>query len=423
MLPSTARQINQGNLALLNALLIASPDMIFCLDKDGTILDFHSASDIASSISIGKLMGTRLQNILPAEETNQIKSLITQTLQTGKLQICKTSIKIHHRIKHIEARYIPCSDSEVIVIVCDVTIRKQTEYALRESEARFKDAFDCAAIGRVMAVPQGRFIRINNSFCKMLGYTKNELLTKTWLDLAHPDDLKSILDYTQDLLSGKIPFFRFVHRLIHKSGKSIWVDLTVILLKNPAGVPLYFVCDIVDITERKISEQVLKYLATHDPLTGLPNRTLFSDRLHHALSLAGRSNTKIAVMFIDLDGFKSVNDAFGHEMGDQVLKRIAKRLNACVRKSDTLARFSGDEFTLIVENITNPDDAAVIAKKILKKLSIPLMEQGQQITITASIGISIYPNDGEDEKNLLKRADAAMYQVKNTSKNGFRFFS
>jgi diguanylate cyclase (GGDEF)-like protein len=110
-------------------------------------------------------------------------------------------------------------------------------------------------------------------------------------------------------------------------------------------------------------------------------------------------------------------------MGDQVLKRIAKRLNACVRKSDTLARFSGDEFTLIVENITNPDDAAVIAKKILKKLSIPLMEQGQQITITASIGISIYPNDGEDEKNLLKRADAAMYQVKNTSKNGFRFFS
>ena len=367
-------------------------------------------------------MGASIQNLLPAQETNQIKSLISQTLQTGKLQICKSSFKLHHQLKHIEARYIPCSNREVIVIVCDVTNRTESDYALRESEARFKDAFDYAAIGRAMGIPKGRFIRINNSFCAMLGYSRNELLSKTWLDLVHPNDLNALLDYEQDLFSGKIPFFRFVHRVIHRSGKAIWVDLTVVLLKDHAGVPLYFVCDIVDITERKISEQVLKYLATHDPLTGLPNRTLFSDRLHHALLLASRSNTKIAVMFIDLDGFKSINDAFGHEMGDQVLKRIAQRLNNCVRKSDTIARFSGDEFTLIIENITNSNAAALIAAKILKQLSIPLMEHDQQITITASIGISIYPTDGKDEKSLLKKADEAMYQVKNTTKNGYRFF-
>lgn len=421
MLPSTARQITQGKLYLFNALLTASSEMIFCLNRDGTILDFYSTTDIDPSLSISKLVSERIENLLPAEETNQIKSLINKSLQTGKLQICISSIKIHNRINHIEARYIPCSDSEVIVIVCDVTTRKQTEHVLRESEARFKDAFDCAAIGRAMAVPQGRFIRINNSFCTMSGYTRNELLTKTWLDLAHPDDLKSILNYIQDLLSGKVPSFRLVHRLIHKSDQPIWVDLTVVLLKDPGGLPLYIVYDIVDITERKVSEQVLKYLATHDPLTGLPNRTLFSDRLHHALSLASRTNSKVAVMFIDLDGFKSVNDAFGHEMGDQVLKRIAKRLNSCIRKSDTLARFSGDEFTLVVENISKPNDAEVIAQKILKRLSLPLMEQGQRITITASIGISIYPTDGADERSLLKKADAAMYQVKNTSKNGYRF--
>lgn len=422
MLPNTARLITQGNLYLFNALLTTSPDMIFCLNEEGTILDFYSATDIDPSIAINKLVGASIQNLLPAQETNQIKSLINQTLQTGKLQICKSSFKLHHQLKHIEARYIPCSDREVIVIVCDVTNRTESDYALRESEARFKDAFDYAAIGRAMGIPKGRFIRINNSFCAMLGYSRNELLSKTWLDLVHPDDLNALLDYEQDLFSGKIPFFRFVHRLIHRSGKAIWVDLTVVLLKDPAGVPLYFVCDIVDITERKISEQVLKYLATHDPLTGLPNRTLFSDRLHHALLLASRSKTKIAVMFIDLDGFKSINDAFGHEMGDQVLKRIAQRLNNCVRKSDTIARFSGDEFTLIIENITTSNAAALIAAKILKQLSIPLIEQDQQITITASIGISIYPTDGKDEKSLLKKADEAMYQVKNTTKNGYRFF-
>ena len=132
------------------------------------------------------------------------------------------------------------------------------------------------------------------------------------------------------------------------------MDLTAVLLKNLKGVPLYVVGDIVDITEQKKSEQVLKYLATHDPLTGLPNRTLYSDRLNHALLLAKRASTNVAVMFIDLDGFKSVNDAFGHEMGDQVLKRVAKRLNSCMRKSDTIARLSGDEFTLVVENIKQP---------------------------------------------------------------------
>jgi diguanylate cyclase (GGDEF)-like protein/PAS domain S-box-containing protein len=296
------------------------------------------------------------------------------------------------------------------------------ENALRESEARFREAFDYAAIGRAIAIPQGKFIRVNNSFCQMLGFSREELLSKTWSEITHPDDLNSSLECAQNLITGKIPSFRLVHQLIHKCGKPIWVDLTVVILKDSNSVPLYVVGDIVDITEQKNSEQVLKYLATHDPLTGLPNRTLFSDRLNHALLLAKRSNTYVAVMFIDLDGFKSVNDAFGHEMGDQVLKRVAKRLNSCVRKSDTIARLSGDEFTLAIENLHNPADATVIAKKILNKLSVPLQEEGQQITITASIGISIYPTDGKDERSLLKTADAAMYQVKNSSKNGYRFF-
>ena len=178
-----------------------------------------------------------------------------------------------------------------------------------------------------------------------------------------------------------------------------------------------------DITDRKVAEQVLEYMATHDSLTGLPNRTLFSDRLRHALARAKRSEKMIAVLFIDLDGFKSVNDAFGHEIGDQVLKLVSDKLRRCIRSSDTVARMSGDEFILVIENLSKQEDALSIASKILGTISAPLMVSNQHITITASIGLSLYPVDGEDELNLLQKADAAMYQVKNNAKNGFRLFS
>ena len=413
----------EGNQSLLNILLTASHDMIFRIGEDGIIRDFYSAIEIDPTIHAYDLVGKRLDNIFSPDQSKKIKLFTHRTLQTGRLQVCESSLIINGQLTQIEARYVPCGEDEVITIVCDITGKKRIETALQESEARFRNAFDYAAIGRAIAIPQGRFIRVNNSFCQLIGYTNEELLTKTWLEITHPNDLKTSLEYSQDLLTGKIPSFRHIHRLIHKNEKHVWVDLTVVALRDQDGKPIFVFGDIVDITEQKKSEQVLKYLATHDPLTGLPNRTLFSDRLHHALLLARRSNSNVAVMFIDLDGFKSVNDAFGHEMGDHVLERVARRLNSCVRESDTLARFSGDEFTLVVENITNPEDAAVIAQKIVTKLSVPLQEEGQQITITASIGISIYPDDGEDERRLLKTADEAMYRVKKATKNGFRFYS
>lgn len=548
MLQRVARQDFLGNLSLFNTLLTASKDMIFRLSEDGIIRDFYSAIEIDPNIHANNLVGKHLDNIFPPDLAKKISLNTRRTLQTGILQVCESSLDLNGQITYIEARYIPCSEDEVTIIVCDITPKKKMGTALQESEARFRNAFDYAAIGRAIANPQGRFIRVNNSFCQLLGYTNEELLTKTWMKITHPEDIKTSLNYAQDLVSGKISSFRYVHRLLHKKGNCIWVDLTVVVLKDQEGNPIYVVGDIVDITERVLAEQALKeseeiyrefvegtddlitqvdqqamftfvnhrsreifglapeeciglstfefvhpddretsqrafsgwvkdriknttyenrqishtgqvfhmlwtinfhydpqgaitsinsigrditkrkeseylleYLATHDTLTGLPNRSLFSDRLRHALSLAKRSRNYVAVMFIDLDDFKSVNDVFGHEMGDQVLKRVAKTLRNCVRESDTVARLSGDEFTLAVENIIKPEDAAAIAQKILSELSEPIREDGQQITITASIGISIFPTHGEDEVSLLKKADAAMYQVKKTSKNNFLF--
>ena len=548
MLQRVARQDFLGNLSLFNTLLTASQDMIFRLSEDGIIRDFYSAIEIDPNIHANNLVGKHLDNIFPPDLAKKISLNTRRTLQTGILQVCESQLDLNGQITHIEARYIPCSEDEVTIIVCDITPKKKMGTALQESEARFRNAFDYAAIGRAIANPQGRFIRVNNSFCQLIGYTNEELLTKTWMKITHPEDIKTNLKNAQDLVSGKISSFRYVHRLLHKKGNCIWVDLTVVVLRDQEGNPIYVVGDIVDITERVLAEQALKeseeiyrefvegtddlitqvdqqamitfvnhrsreifglapeeciglstfefvhpddmeaskrafsgwvkdriknttyenrqishtgqvfhmlwtinfhydpqgaitcinsigrditkrkesehlleYLATHDTLTGLPNRSLFSDRLRHALSLAKRSSNYVAVMFIDLDDFKSVNDVFGHEMGDQVLKRVAKMLKNCVRESDTVARLSGDEFTLAVENIIKPEDAVAIAQKILSELSEPIREDGQQITITASIGISIFPTHGEDEVSLLKKADAAMYQVKKTSKNNFLF--
>jgi len=526
MLQRVARQDFLGNLSLFITLLTTSQDMIFRLSEDGIIRDFYSAIEIDPNIHANNLVGKHLDNIVPPDLAKKISLNTRRTLQTGLLQVCESPLDLNGQITYIEARYIPCSEDEVTIIVCDITPKKKMGTALQESEARFRNAFDYAAIGRAIANPQGRFIRVNNSFCQLIGYTNEELLTKSWMKITHPEDIKTSLKNAQDLVSGKIPSFRYVHRLLHKKGNCIWVDLTVVVLRDQESNPIYVVGDIVDITERVLAEQALKeseeiyrefvegeifglapeeciglstfefvhpddreaskrafsgwvkdriknatyenrqisqtgqvfhmlwtinfhydpqgaitcinsigrditkrkesehlleYLATHDTLTGLPNRSLFSDRLRHALSLAKRSSNHVAVMFIDLDDFKSVNDVFGHEMGDQVLKRVAKTLKNCVRESDTVARLSGDEFTLAVENIIKPEDAAAIAQKILSELSEPIREDGQQITITASIGISIFPTHGEDEVSLLKKADAAMYQVKKTSKNNFLF--
>ena len=166
-----------------------------------------------------------------------------------------------------------------------------------------------------------------------------------------------------------------------------------------------------------------RHLAYHDNLTGLPNRQLFYDRLNHAVAHAKRHGYLLGVFFLDLDGFKQINDSLGHEIGDLLLKEVAQRLQGCVRESDTVARLSGDEFTVILENISRKQDAATIAEKILKKLSEPIVLDGNEPIISTSIGISLFPNDGNDTKTLLKQADTAMYRVKCNEKNHYRFYN
>jgi diguanylate cyclase (GGDEF)-like protein len=178
-----------------------------------------------------------------------------------------------------------------------------------------------------------------------------------------------------------------------------------------------------DITERKLVAERLHRMALFDPLTGLPNRTLFFDRMSLVLTFAKRNNYIIALLYLDLDRFKTINDTLGHDIGDLLLKEVAGRIASCTRQSDTVARMGGDEFITICARVTAPQDAGVVAAKVIKVLSEPFHLQGEECNIGASIGISLYPADGEDVETLLKRADSAMYRVKQTGKGGFAFYS
>ena len=178
-----------------------------------------------------------------------------------------------------------------------------------------------------------------------------------------------------------------------------------------------------DITERKRAEEKISFQAYHDLLTQLPNRILFKDRLGVALVQARRNRRLAAVLFIDLDRFKLVNDTLGHAEGDELLKGVAARLKGCLRRSDTLARLGGDEFTILLPDLSQPEDAAVIAEKVIEELRRPLSIAGQDIRATASIGVALYPSDGEDPDTLIKHADIAMYHVKAAGKNSYTFFS
>jgi len=265
------------------------------------------------------------------------------------------------------------------------------------------------------------FVQVNQSALDNLNYTHDELMSMTPMDLATDfgDDLLS--RFLEQLRSGKQNeiFFETTHR--RKDGTSYPVDVTLQIAREQS--PPCFVAIAQDISERKRAEDHIRRQASFDALTGLPNRTVFFDHMTMAIASATRNQKSFAVLFVDLDRFKDVNDSLGHIVGDKLLKMVGKRLKSSIRSIDTVARFGGDEFTIILPEINHDHDAAVISEKVLERLSAPFTIDDQDLFVGASIGITIYPNDAKDEITLLRNADMAMYTSKDEGRNTYRFFS
>lgn len=284
--------------------------------------------------------------------------------------------------------------------------------ALRESEERFKLVFEHAPIGMVISDFKGRFTRVNQAMADLLGYPLESLAQLSFTEITHPEDLKKDLFMVSELVRGKKRRFVMEKRYVRRDGEIIHVTLHVSLVRNGRGRPLYFIGQIVDITERTRYEQAIRHMAYHDPLTGLPNRVMLRERLAMLLTQARVNQDMLAVIFLDLDRFKLINDSLGHYVGDHALRIIADRLVHSVRASDMVARLGGDEFTVVLPGISEEQDAFRVLRKLVEALGQPLRLEGEEYSVSASVGVALYPRDGQDSDTLLRIADAAMYDSK-----------
>ncbi len=304
------------------------------------------------------------------------------------------------------------------LVFTDITQRKESEAKLQQAVQIIEHTME----GVVITNGDGRITSVNPAFCEITGYSETDVIHK------HLDTLKS------DRHSQE--FFDDIWKKVRDTGSwrgEVWNQrksgevyptwMTISSVRNDQDHILHYVAVFSDITSIKQSQSQLEHLAHHDSLTNLPNRLLFEDRLQHAISQSKRQERQLAVLFLDLDRFKNINDTLGHAMGDELLKEVAKRLQSILRDGDTAARLGGDEFTVLVENLEDPSQAAVVASKIQESFKTPYKIAGRELHVTTSIGISIYPEDGQTVADLTKNADAAMYQAKEQGRNSYRYYT
>jgi len=311
----------------------------------------------------------------------------------------------------------------MIATVRDISSRLRADRELHESEERFRVAFNQAAVGLAHIAPDGRWLRVNQKLCEITGYAEEELLKRRFQEITHPDDMDADRELLRRSLEGEISNYTREKRYRRKNGGSIWINVTSSLIRDQAGQPRYYSVVIEDITRRKVVEEELQFLANHDALSGLPNRLSLHDRLSAAIANAGGAGRHVAVMFVDLDRLKFINDRLGHEVGDRVIVEVGRRLSSRLRDGDTVSRLGGDEFVVVLADLPHEDGVAAAAARLLESLSRPMHILGQELFNTCSIGISLYPKDGLDEQTLLKNADVAMYRAKDSGGNNFQFYA
>jgi diguanylate cyclase (GGDEF)-like protein/PAS domain S-box-containing protein len=327
-------------------------------------------------------------------------------------------------LKNVEASVLQAEQAKAHLeeMARQMAEQERISRQLKESEEHFRNAFDHAA-GMALLSPDGRWLQVNKSLCEMLGYTAPEMLAMSIHTVTHPDDFGADIGHIFQLIDGKFNSYQLEKRYLHKTGREVWVLQSASVIRDEQNKPMHLILQIQDITERKMAEDQIRHAAFHDALTGLPNRTLLSDRLSVAIERARRkSSYQFAVLFLDLDRFKVVNDSLGHDMGDKLLVDLSRRLEQCVRKLDTVARLGGDEFAVLLDGLESHEEAIHIAIRIQEALAAPFDLNSHEFFTSASIGIAFSMTSYDRPEDILRDADTAMYRAKANGKARHEIF-
>ena len=408
-------------------LIARSSDVVTVIDPDLHIGYVSGAVEEILGYRVDELIGRSAVELIHPDDIDEVFESIARTLSPDGTPEPLELRLLHARGHwiHLEALGTNLLDDPLVggiaVNLRDISDRRRIEATLLDAQTRFEEAFEHAPIGMAMVDADGSFFRVNPAFCRMLGFPETELLQLSFGDLTHPDDLDKNVELHTRAYDGAVDSYVLDKRYRRKPGDWIWCRVHVTVVKDADGTPLYSLGQIVDVTERRHFEERLAYEATHDGLTGLPLRNLLIDHLELALAGARRRSSEVAVLFIDLDHFKRVNDSLGHTAGDELLVSVAARLSASVRDVDTAGRFGGDEFVIVCPDIEGASGALLVAERIRAELEQPFVVRGTEVFVGASVGV-VVADGSADPGTLLKHADIAAYRAKERGRNRAELF-
>lgn len=421
-----AMQALKENESLLDNIVENIPISVFTKDPKNAfrITRWNKASESIFKLPRAHVLGRNAYENWPQEQAETYQTSDERAIREGNIVDIPVEVSTAgNAIIYLHTRKLPLFDAEgkpahLLVICDDITERKRTEDQLQLAAQVFENSGE----GILITDRENRIISVNRAFTAITGYSSQEVIG------ANPKILSSgqqDRDFYQQMWATLLESGQWRGEIWdrRKNGEIYPKWLHISIIRNEKGEAINYIGSFSDITERKAAEAHIRFLAEHDGLTRLPNRMLFQDRLKQAIAHAGRRQERLALMFIDLDHFKDINDSLGHNIGDQLLQAVAERLTQNVREEDTVSRQGGDEFIILLPGIEGAGDAALVAEKLLTTVRQPYLFDRQEVNISFSIGISLYPDDSRDMDELRRKADAAMYQAKQDGRNTYRFFT
>lgn len=421
------KMLKESSIEIYQSIIEQNPDALFVLSMDGTIIDVNHAFENLYRWKREEVVGKPL-SVLPEHRLAEGKSIIERVklgevvreFEVDDIQKAGTSIKI-------SLTFFPVRDADGKIVAIsgiarDITKQKQLEKSLNESEKRYRllanNSFDLIELVNL----DGIVTYASPSYKQVLGYDQEEYVGK-WVFYQPNGDFDEC--FKETFLNMAITQKSFTYEAVwkNKAGFDVLLDLKGTPMFDELGDYQYMMLVGSDITERKKFQEHLEYLSYHDSLTGIPNRRLFKERLEQTLKEANRYQRKLAIMYMDMDNFKQINDSLGHDVGDKLLKQFSNRVESHLRESDTFARLGGDEFTILLSEIREEQEAIIIAKRIFSSLQEPWQIGEHTFKTTSSIGIAFYPKDGITRHKLMTHADTALYEAKENGKNTIKMYS